>query len=153
MLHGQAGLGGPADQAGEDVGVALGGAGITSLPGSDSVARIVAVVNVERARAGLAPLSVDPCLERWATSWADRTAVTQTFGHQDLGGMIRDCGGREVGENIGTTTGPVETLMGAWMDSPGHRENILGRQWTSIGVGASRASDGTWYAAQEFLAR
>lgn len=126
---------------------------VPPAPADTASDTIVTAVNVERTRAGLAPLSVDPCLTGWATSWSDQMASTRTFEHQPLDGMLRECDARLVAENIGKTTGQVETLVVSWMDSPGHRLNILSRELTAIGVGVSRASDGTWYATQEFLAR
>ena len=41
--------------------------------------------------------------------------------------------------------------MRAWMNSPGHRANILSKNYTQIGVGAAKKSNGTLYWTQEFL--
>ncbi len=116
-------------------------------------AQIVAGVNAERARAGKAALRVDPCLTRHGTAWSEQMASTRQLTHQSLGGMLSECQAGSVGENIGMTTLPAGTLMATWMKSGGHRRNILDARWTSIGVGVSRAADGTWYATQEFSSR
>ncbi|NYC93835.1 uncharacterized protein YkwD [Clostridium acetobutylicum] len=43
--------------------------------------------------------------------------------------------------------------MNGWMNSPGHRANILGRQYREIGVGAARSRSGKIYWTQVFIKR
>ncbi len=119
----------------------------------DPVQQLVHGVNTARADAGLAPLRVDLCLARWATSWSVQMASEGSLTHQSLAGMLEECGAGRAGENLGQTTRPVETLTAAWLNSEGHRRNILDPRWTSIGIGVARSADGTWYATQDFASR
>ncbi len=49
------------------------------------------------------------------------------------------------GENVAAGYGSTTAVMDGWMGSRGHRENILGDAFTSIGVASARAGDGTLY--------
>ncbi|OJU17216.1 MAG: hypothetical protein BGN88_03950 [Clostridiales bacterium 43-6] len=55
------------------------------------------------------------------------------------------------GENIAYGQKTPEEVMKAWMNSAGHRANILSKNYTQIGVGAAKKSNGTLYWTQEFL--
>jgi uncharacterized protein YkwD len=41
-------------------------------------------------------------------------------------------------------------MVGQWLDSPGHRANLLSSRYSLIGVGAAQARDGSWYGVQVF---
>ncbi len=105
-------------------------------------AEVVAATNAERARRGLLALTVDARLTAAAQGHSDDMVRRAFFGHGDPDGMqvwdravARGYRYRRVAENIaaGQRT-PVEVVAG-WMDSPGHRANILDRDVTQIGVG------------------
>ena len=55
------------------------------------------------------------------------------------------------GENIAYGQRTPEEVMNAWMNSQGHRENILNSRYTSIGVGCYQSSNGTLYWTQLFI--
>lgn len=55
------------------------------------------------------------------------------------------------GENIAYGQKTPEEVMKAWMSSPGHRANILSKNYSYIGVGAAKKSNGTLYWTQEFV--
>ena len=78
-------------------------------------------------------------------------ADTGEFSHQPLEPVLQDCGASGVGENIGFGNSTPAEMMQLWMDSQGHRENILRPQFTHLGVGAVQRSDGRWYLTQDFL--
>ena len=69
--------------------------------------------------------------------------------HQDLGRIQRACGVGFVGENVARGNITANQMVGLWMNSPGHRSNILFRQYRLTGVGARRGG-GQWWAAQVF---
>jgi uncharacterized protein YkwD len=71
--------------------------------------------------------------------------------HQSMETVLDRCGGTAAGENVGATNGTPQELVRAWMDSPAHRDNLLGPRWTGIGVGAARTDRGRWYASTVFL--
>ena len=114
------------------------------------VNRIVVLVNARRAAAGLRPLIVSPCATRFANSWTTRMASTNTLVHQSLAPILR-CPARYVGENIAYGNVTADQMMAMWMNSPGHRANILSPRFNRIGVGAVRTTSGRWWATQDFV--
>lgn len=55
-----------------------------------------------------------------------------------------------VGENVAFNQPDAKTLLKAWMDSPGHRENILNKSFAAIGIGIASSEKGEPYYAQVF---
>ena len=53
------------------------------------------------------------------------------------------------GENVGYNS-DVNDFERAWMESPGHRENILNPDYTVVGIGIAQGPDGLYYATQDF---
>ncbi len=98
-------------------------------------------------------LKAQSCVDSYAESQAEAMAAEQRMYHQDLGPILDACDLRRVGENVayGYTTGADVTA--AWMDSPGHRANIVQADYRLLGVSAAQASNGQWYAAQVFSTR
>lgn len=114
-------------------------------------AEVLRLVNVERSRVGMSTLAASGCAGSWATRWSQRMADTGDFSHQRLEPVLEDCRAKGVGENIGFGNSTPAEMMQLWMDSPGHRENILRPQFTRLGVGAVQRADGRWYVTQDFL--
>jgi uncharacterized protein YkwD len=85
------------------------------------------------------------------------------FAHEDPQGKgirerLREAGikWRMVGENIATANGyinPVAVSLRGWMDSPGHRRNILNPAFEQTAVGAWVDLDGTVYLTEVFIRR
>jgi uncharacterized protein YkwD len=106
---------------------------------------VIALFNQARAQNGLAPYKVSPNLSR-AAAWksADPSATGSggyEFSHTDSLGRLhiqraRDCGysGSNVGENIAWGFGSAQSVVSAWLNSPGHRAAILGN-YQVVGVG------------------
>jgi uncharacterized protein YkwD len=78
-------------------------------------------------------------------------AATGDFSHQSLTPILTGCGARGAGENIAYGASSADGFMSLWMNSAGHRANILRASFTHIGVGVARSADGRWYATQDFL--
>jgi uncharacterized protein YkwD len=110
----------------------------------------VRATNQQRARFGLRKLSVDTCLRRFAARQAQAMANAEEMYHQDLGPILSTCRTRSAGENVayGLTNG--RSVVRAWMNSQGHRDNILNRGYRHIGIGARQGASGRWYVAQVF---
>lgn len=102
-------------------------------------AALVASTNEARARSGLAPLGVDLNLMRSARSHARRMASSQSLVH-----------GSGVTENIGMGQSTASEAVSDWMQSPGHRANILDAGHGRLGVAVARAADGSLYWCQQF---
>jgi uncharacterized protein YkwD len=112
---------------------------------------IAALVNTVLTKAGLAPLAVSTCARGYAVTWSDHMAATGDFSHQSLTPMMTTCAARGAGENIAYGGTSAAQFMTMWMNSTGHRENILRASFTHLGVGVTRSAGGTWYATQDFL--
>jgi uncharacterized protein YkwD len=115
--------------------------------------RILVLVNAERAKAGLRPLALISCADTYADNWAASMARTGTFAHQSLTPIMKACAARGAGENIAYGNVTADQMMTMWMNSPGHRANILNGAFTHIGIGAVKTSSGRWYGVQDFITK
>jgi uncharacterized YkwD family protein/spore coat assembly protein SafA len=104
--------------------------------------QVLTIVNKERQSAGMKPLAMDWELQRVARIKACDMATTGYFSHQspDYGSpfdMMKQYGisFRTAGENIAKGQRSPQEVMQSWMNSPGHRQNILKSDFTHIGVG------------------
>ncbi len=105
--------------------------------------------NVQRIAHDRAALRPGACLHKWAVRQARKMADQRRMFHQDLERVADDCGLSYAGENVAYGYATGTAVVRAWMDSPGHRANILNRHYRAMGIGA-RQADGVWYVAQVF---
>lgn len=121
--------------------------------------RVFDLTNAERAEMGIAPLRWDDRLGRAAQGHAANMAATNRFAHtldrKDPGARIRAQGLSPMrwSENIyfgGSQYGTPEAAVEAWMDSRGHRLNLLDRNVTILGVGVRKNARGYYYFVQNF---
>ena len=107
--------------------------------------------NKQRAEEGLKELRRTDCVQRFAVRQAKAMARQQHAFHQELGPIMAECGLRAAGENVaeGYRTGRSVVNEG-WMNSSGHRANILEPAYRLMGIGARKGDDGRWYVAQVF---
>ncbi len=98
---------------------------------------VVALVNQNRAAAGLPALRQDPTLNAAAQQWATQMSSTGVFQHSTSAWRAEriPTGWRSNGENIAAGQRSESEVMSAWMNSAGHRQNILSSGYTRIGVG------------------
>ncbi|MFD7437996.1 sigma-70 family RNA polymerase sigma factor [Streptomyces sp. NPDC059861] len=124
-----------------------------------AVAQVVALVNKERSAAGCGPLSEDGQLNEAAQGHSQDMAARDFFDHTNPDGA--DPGQRTTaagynwstyGENIARGQQTPEAVMDSWMNSPGHRANILNCSFKDIGVGIHNGSGGPWWT-QNFGAK
>lgn len=115
---------------------------------------VLHLVNKERGAAGLSPLTMDSKL----TAAANRRSIeiVGKFSHQrpngsDFHTVLEEYGVnyRTSGENIAYGQPSPQAVVSAWMNSPGHRANILGSQFKKLGVGV-HIEKGTIYWTQLF---
>ncbi len=102
--------------------------------------QVVDDTNQQRARYGLPALKVDDELMKSARRHANWMALHQTLQHTT----------RPVAENIAMGQRTSQEVVRAWMNSSGHRANILDRGHRRIGVGAYRTAGDTIYWCQQF---
>jgi uncharacterized protein YkwD len=105
--------------------------------------------NANRAHHGLRTLQPNACLKHAAVRQATLMAQREQMFHQDLSRVMRDCRLDLAGENVayGYPTGRSVVDVG-WMNSEGHRANILNPQFRLMGIGARKGHNGRWYVAQ-----
>ncbi len=115
------------------------------------------LTNADRSSQGLPALRCDPRLAEVARAHSRDMAVRDFFDHTNPDGeqpwdRMRRHGIRDfssAGENIAYGYPTAEAVEEGWMDSPGHRANILGRDYTHLGVGVFD-DGGTLYWTQVF---
>ncbi len=118
--------------------------------------QVVKLVNQERAKAGLNALTIDRKAAAAAQVRAKETEIN--FSHtrpngNSFGTALAEQGVsyRNAGENIAWGQKTPEQVMQAWMNSAGHRANILNAKFTAIGVGYYRNASGVNYWTQLFI--
>lgn len=109
---------------------------------SAPVAEVLRLVNVERGKAGCRALTVDSRLAAAASSHSADMAANDYFSHTGRNGSsvsqrVEAAGYRwsGVGENIAKGQPTPAAVMTAWMNSSGHRANILNCNFRNIGIG------------------
>jgi uncharacterized protein YkwD len=105
---------------------------------------IVRLVNEERAKAGLAPLEVDPGLMRLARERSEDMVARGYFSHYDpvTGADISGDAGENISKQGTRWSGPrIQEIVNGWMESDGHRKNILNSGATRTGVGVAIANN------------
>ncbi|MCL2611041.1 MAG: SafA/ExsA family spore coat assembly protein [Defluviitaleaceae bacterium] len=119
---------------------------------------VVRLVNAERARAGLRPLAENWEVSRVARFKSQDFINRNYFAHDSpIYGtpfqMLRSFGIQfsSAGENIAQGQRTPAAVMSAWMNSPGHRANILNPSFNQIGVGVARDSRGNLFWTQMFI--
>ncbi|MGO4888845.1 CAP domain-containing protein [Anaerobacillus sp. MEB173] len=119
--------------------------------------RVVELTNAERAKHGLAPLQVDEQLSKVARQKSIDMKQNNYFAHQSptYGSpfdMMNQFGVqyRSAAENIAMGQRSPEEVVNAWMNSSGHRQNILNSGFTHIGVG--HAAEGNYWT-QMFISK
>ena len=126
-----------------------------SVSVKDYVQEVIRLVNEERKKAGLAPLKQNTALAKAAAKRAEE--ITENFSHTRPDGTlcfsvfneydIDNWGGAE---NIAWGQSTPQAVMNTWMNSEGHRDNILSSYMTDIGVGLCE-KNGTKYRVQVFI--
>jgi uncharacterized protein YkwD len=110
-------------------------------------AAVQCLTNQTRAARGLRTLKFNDKLRRAAESHSAWMVSASRFEHGDLAGRIRSVGytGWTYGENIAWATGRLATareIHRSWMNSPGHKANILRPQFREIGIGVALGAAG-----------
>jgi uncharacterized protein YkwD len=161
-----------ATAAGASVGASVGGtAGLGATSSIDTaaitagssaatyIARVVALTNAQRKMHGCRALTVNATLTRVAQAHSTDMAVHNYFSHNSRNGTTpaarMTAAGyryRYAAENIAAGQPNADAVMIAWMNSPGHRANVLNCKLTQLGVGyaVNPASTYNTYWTQDF---
>lgn len=96
-------------------------------------------INLERVAHGVAELVLSPIVHARARRHCKWMAAVGRFIHSNDGA-----------ENIAMGQADVDDAVNSWMNSPGHRANILNPNYTATGVAAYRSASGVMYWCQQF---
>ncbi|MGF1542707.1 MAG: CAP domain-containing protein [Pleurocapsa sp.] len=109
---------------------------------SELINQVLELTNTERAKAGLKPLKLNSQLSNAAQTHSNNMAKDDFFSHtgadgSNIGNRIQNAGYQysTAGENIAAGQRTAEQVVEGWMNSPGHRANILNADFTEIGIG------------------
>lgn len=115
--------------------------GVLGISSSITVESIISETNKERVKAGLAPLAVNPKLDDAARRKAANMFEEDYWAHfspsgKDPWGFIKSAGYSfsYAGENLARNFYNSEDVVRAWMNSPSHRNNLLGSKYREIGI-------------------
>ncbi|GIJ76988.1 Uncharacterized conserved protein YkwD, contains CAP (CSP/antigen 5/PR1) domain [Micromonospora phaseoli] len=130
------------------------GAAASPSPASSATSettRVVELVNAERAKAGCGAVSIDQKLMTAAQRHSQDQADHQNMSHtgsdgSNLKARIErvDYVARAYGENVAWNYQTPAAVMDGWMNSEGHRDNILNCTYTEIGVGVASSNGPYW---------
>ena len=122
---------------------------------ADAQQQILALVNTRRSEHGCGALTASAPLNQLAENYSTEMGTENFFSHTDPAGRtpwdrakamgITNLGG----ENIAMGQQTPQAVMTAWMNSSGHRANILDCAYHSLGVGVYYAEGGPWWT-QDF---
>jgi uncharacterized protein YkwD len=122
--------------------------------------RVLTLINQDRASVGAGPLTVDWALNDSAQWKSMNMSGLDYFDHPDdpIGRSVQqrllDCGYPATssgwGENIAEGYTTPASVMEAWLNSPGHRENIEDPSYTTTGIGVAENSQGYYYWTEDF---
>ncbi|HCQ5968732.1 TPA: sporulation protein [Clostridioides difficile] len=119
---------------------------------------VVDLVNIERAKAGLNPLTLDSSISNVATKKSQDMIDNNYFSHNSptYGSpfdMLKKFGisYKTAGENIAMGQKTPKEVVNTWMNSEGHRKNIMNPNFSKIGVGVAQKSGGSIYWTQIFV--
>jgi uncharacterized protein YkwD len=101
---------------------------------------VINLVNAERTQRGLRPLKPDPTLMAAAKHWSRHQAYRNRMYHSRMG----------YGENVAYNQKTPYEVQRDWMNSRGHRANILSQRYSQIGVGVAYSNRGQPYWTQTF---
>ncbi len=124
---------------------------------------ILKLTNDERVKNGLMPLAEDPRLREIARAHSADMLAHGYFDHNDKNGCSSSCRASGagyawtvIGENIYMMSGydldthaSAKMVVDGWMNSPGHRKNILLESYTATGIGVALA-DGNVYVTADY---
>lgn len=111
-------------------------------------ADLIRQINLERAKEKLSPLQPDPYLMEVARLWASDMAKKDKLAHRKNMGLIMEKAGYAgLNENLYFTTFTLQpnTIVEAWLNSSGHRKNLLAPRMTLVGIGYARSGNGAHY--------
>ncbi len=136
---------------------------IPTSPANSYIQQVLNLTNVERTNAGLQPLRLNEKLNQSAQAHSQDMAIADYFSHTGANGS--NAGDRaasagyyysSLGENIAAGYITPQEVVQGWMNSPGHRANIMNAGYQELGIGYYYLANDTgsvnynYYWTQEF---
>jgi uncharacterized protein YkwD len=122
-----------------------------NTPAESYATELLALVNQARKQQGLSALTLDSSLSAVAQAHSDDMAKNNFFSHTNLKGQspfdrLKNAGVnyQTAGENIAMGQKNAQEVFSSWMNSQGHRANILNASFNKMGVGLSNSSSKYW---------
>ena len=117
------------------------------------------LTNQQRAAVGVGPLTISATLDTAAQGHSDYQAALRTMTHDGPGGnspgtrmTAAGYSWQAWGENVAYGFNDCSTVITAWMNSPGHRANMLNPAYTNIGIAVAIGSNGYKYWTMDLAA-
>lgn len=112
--------------------------------------QILTRTNEVRKAADRSKMGLSPCLDGYADAWAKHLATSEKkLTHRSassLTAIMKKCNLVGIGENLAFGYRTGTDVVNAWVKSPGHNRNQMGRSFHRIGIGAYRDADDRYYA-------
>jgi uncharacterized protein YkwD len=118
----------------------------------EDVSAVIRLVNDVRKQSGLRLLGTDTYLGRFASTRSSAMAAESRLSHRGWESALRKAGLVDdmLGENVAYNYATPDAVMRGWMQSPGHRANILRPDFKRIGVGCVVDARGHRWWTQDF---
>ncbi|WP_349728333.1 CAP domain-containing protein [Peribacillus frigoritolerans] len=120
--------------------------------------QVLSLVNEERSKRGLPSLKMDTAISQVAILKSEDMRDSNYFNHTSPSygspfEMMKSFGisYKYAGENIAAGQPSADAVMKSWMNSPGHKANILNKNYTHIGIGHVTGGKYTHYWTQQFI--
>lgn len=118
--------------------------------------KMIDMMNKEREKQGLPALEADPELCKAAAQRAEESVTSETHKRPDGTSYTTLLDEKKIkyvyyAENSAEGQKTIEEAMKSWMNSEGHKANILNSKMSKVGVGKYKADDGTLYWVQMFI--
>lgn len=126
---------------------------VSRTPAATWELEVARLTNLEREKAGLSILTYNTSLEAGANIRANE--IIDNFSHTRPDGSrfftaFGNLQYRNIGENLGNGFRSPESIVNAWMNSEGHRKNILKPEYQEISVAITKDADGKYRWVQIF---
>ncbi|SDS28700.1 Cysteine-rich secretory protein family protein [Formosa sp. Hel1_31_208] len=129
-----------------------------SLPSAPSAKaieiEILELINAHRITEGLTPLNNHDVIKSVAFTHTDYMVEVDNVSHDNFfqrkNSLIENTSAINVSENVAYAFSSAESVVNAWLNSDGHRENIEG-DYTDFDVSAEQNAEGKWYFTNIFI--